>query len=897
MKDGIMFSLNKQRRWELPEVLEDIIMKEEQDGDHGVQMVTRHRLMKKANCVSVLATEGIFSNGVVDKDIKSRTKNGSSGYFQLNNILENAPSLTRREIRRRNSRRQPVIEEEIDTPDALSRQKPQIRYEFSFPVPNSSYLAHDAKKVDMPTRTPFLWTGYQDKKGSNRRRNGLKDDIKESVHIMQDEEAYSESECDEQTMEDLASDEDRGRPQNEHDIALNDLLLHANNVKSILHGKRRNSQETCGQSEKSKDRKLVFVDQEETSHVTTTETINEDAIAQQTETISYVESIPVKVILSNGETDPVLLTERFADKITEGSCYPRRFVLDISNRLNKLDGLKTYRQDTTRAQAYLVFVQNSTDAMNTMKESVFEIHLNAHFNDAYLKYSKLETIFDYMETHIEEVIERTLFYIQTLPMGAIWLDDVVLDYKSKNSQKAIVKNLLHSHSQCYAPTDQYVLKFMNTNEQATHVDGKETDFEVVSYFDALVADNSNDVTSPSGRFCAICFEELGGFVELGFDKPGMALGSCGHWFCDSCWRNHMYTQIQNGAMKLECPEFECKTQVDYATMISFVNIKCVIQLARRVHDNFVQTMPQTKWCPNKTCGRVIHLEDANSEFASCACGTKFCVRCQSSPHWPAPCEIFSQYAVKIRNSGDSSMLPPEAQTDMAVNVASCPHCQRLVQKNGGCPYMYCVCRRAFCWGCKKPWEGKTHGTECYKSGARDLHGTKTIRLEVDDLRNRNRVGWYKNALYHRSNQHSARMSRIKTVVRAMTKDVGTTLNKTAKKGRPINLEGYDLPVSLSTSFDVGKQFLMDTVEMYSEINHVVENTSVLLGTSGLDTNFRRKLNNLSARLSTLADIIFTALTVGATGEREVRDMLERLASVRRHARNAILVLLRTARNA
>ena len=890
MPDGVVFSLNKQGRWGLPEVLKEIIMADELDGeDYGVQMVMRDTLMRNANCFSVLASDGVYANGVVDKSVKEKVFNR---YFQLNNILSGEPpfNLTKRYIRHWNARGRPDEDGQNEVNDGR-RPKPQVRYEFHYPASSSSFMTHDAKTIGSQIWSPFKWTGFQDKFGSSPRRRRLRNDIMESVHDMLDDHGDYQSEYDETDINDVENNVTVDSPK-EYLVSFSELLVHKNNLKRIARHQKCNnfnSQTYVDEGQvKSTHQRIVHVSQEKAKVNGNATLLDIHVPSEETEpsqffNTAHVDCNPVKVVLNKEETEPELLSQRFGDKIIEGSCCPRSFAIDISRRKCRLDALNAFCRSKTSPAAFIVFVQNINDSRTTPKDSVFEIHLNANFNELTIKSIRIETLFDYVKTHIEVVIERTVLFLHTLPFGAINADEFLSKRKMPTCHRSsLLETLLKCQSLCIFPTDQYIICFL----EKTVIKNARLARERLSKVNA-VTDNVADVTSQAmtSKICAICVD------DPEHDVPGVALTSCDHWFCKDCWRNHLYTQIRNGVVEVKCPQFKCSTIVDPGTLISLVNIKQVIQLARRLLDNFIQANPETMWCPNNACRRLILLQNVNSGFTTCDCGINFCVKCLRPPHWPVACDNYSQYITKMRTLGDTSLLPPEASPHLAVNVANCPECERLVQKNGGCPLVVCLCREAFCWGCKKPWEGKTHGKECYKSGTIDIHGTKSVHLKVDELRHRNRVGWYKKALCHRIHQHQARIALLKAAVRFLAKGVCRTISKAARTGKPIILEGYDFYPG--TEYKAGMTFLNDTVDMYSELNHVAENTWAMLGTSALDSNVRRKVCNLSTRLSVLADEIFKALTMRATGQQEVQEMLSRLASVRKHGRIALRCLIRT----
>ncbi len=50
--------------------------------------------------------------------------------------------------------------------------------------------------------------------------------------------------------------------------------------------------------------------------------------------------------------------------------------------------------------------------------------------------------------------------------------------------------------------------------------------------------------------------------------------------------------------------------------------------------------------------------------------------------------------------------------DYVARVKRCPHCGHPMEKNAGCNYMFCICQRAFCWMCLRPWGNHTSHYNC-----------------------------------------------------------------------------------------------------------------------------------------------------------------------------------------
>ncbi|CAG2257204.1 ARIH1 [Mytilus edulis] len=168
----------------------------------------------------------------------------------------------------------------------------------------------------------------------------------------------------------------------------------------------------------------------------------------------------------------------------------------------------------------------------------------------------------------------------------------------------------------------------------------------------------------SSEYCGICFD----FIAEG-GKPGTALSSCGHWFCDECWIDHSRSRMNMGSVNITCPEHGCKETVADAVLLTFINVFEVLSLKRRHHDLKLQAS-DAKWCPNPNCCRVITVTNPEkAKDVACICGTHICFQCLQPPHWPVPCDKARAYWKKLKLNGDDIAI---SATFVDVRGKSCP---------------------------------------------------------------------------------------------------------------------------------------------------------------------------------------------------------------------------------
>lgn len=874
IRDGVEYSLNKQGRWDLPDVLENIILSQDKPQDFDIQMIERHRLSRMANCVRVCSTGGVFHGGGLSEDRKFKIKT-SAGYFQSNSVLNAKSERSARARRNRRRRRGDAQNNPVENNEEQPKEANKLRYEVHVPGPVTNYLTHKSKTIGIDTYDLFRWNGYQDKNKRKTRRNKLNSDIKELLSCMDDPLDDSEEESSVQDSDDTTEG------QVTIDVMLHEILQHTNSAKKLTDSKRRRpsggSISSVNSEENPAKTHIVYVE-------------NPEKPMSETETVFIPVKLhrtvlePVHVIMKEDAVLPQTLSERFGKKYIECECFPRKFIINISDDVSKIKMISVEATSALRTEACIVFTHDTENEINTATEYVYRVFLNANFGDS-LNSIKIETIFDYMETNLEELIDRTLFFIETLPSDSVVCDS--LQQTGKKNKGTAVEECAKWSSSSYRPSNSYLLEHFIATAPETH-EAISMGYDFVSAFDAFTNDPSENVASQKDKFCCICF------LPLDVHHPGTALISCSHWFCDSCWQEYLETKTSSGARDFLCPEFDCDKTVDPGTVLSLVNMRYIIRHARRCHDTEVEQRTTTRWCPNEKCDRVLERSCDDVKTSRCVCGVEVCFDCLGTPHWPASCDSSKSYYKKLRQSGDIGIEPLDTKT-LVVNGKPCPQCHRFLTKNGGCPSMICLCGANFCWGCGQLWASRTHGTDCYKHGYKDNHNTTERKFPPHNpLERKNLQSWYRMALKHRVNRHPRRLSSMRASVKALSKRLRIYIIQCENSGVAISLDFDNELVSYKSEADKASAFLTNTVELYAEINHVVENTAVLINSDELPVKSRTVLQHISRRLSSFADIIYKLLVHNGTFGNEF--IIQKLKDARFHCRRTLQSLIRCVKS-
>ncbi|KAL2471794.1 putative E3 ubiquitin-protein ligase ARI1 [Abeliophyllum distichum] len=223
--------------------------------------------------------------------------------------------------------------------------------------------------------------------------------------------------------------------------------------------------------------------------------------------------------------------------------------------------------------------------------------------------------------------------------------------------------------------------------------------------------------------CQICFEE--------FPANETTAVNCGHCFCNDCWAEYFTVKINEGqSRRITCMAHKCNAICDeekIRNLVSARDPRLAEKFDRFLLESYIEDNKRVKWCPSVPhCGNAIRIEKDKYCEVECACGLQFCFTCSSEVHSPCSCLMWELWR---RKSHDES-----ATVDwIMANTKYCPKCHKLVEKNGGCNLVRCICGQPFCWLCG----GATGHEHNYESIAnhecgryKEEHGAKDARKKV-----------------------------------------------------------------------------------------------------------------------------------------------------------------------
>ncbi|CAF2385589.1 unnamed protein product [Rotaria sp. Silwood2] len=203
----------------------------------------------------------------------------------------------------------------------------------------------------------------------------------------------------------------------------------------------------------------------------------------------------------------------------------------------------------------------------------------------------------------------------------------------------------------------------------------------------------NYVSSP----CPICLE-----------PAVLQVSPCCYFLCcNSCWRAHISSTINDGRIKIPCVANECNK---YLTRESIVNF---VRYDPPLHERYLKLYLTFNQNPRaKTCPRCCHLysldtiksiplektkkwkKDNNKKIpkqVQCSeCSLVWCFHCSAPWHENMTCKQFIK--------GDKLLLKwINQKNEEQWNARKCPKCSSLIQR---CPHMTCQsCSCEFCYLC------------------------------------------------------------------------------------------------------------------------------------------------------------------------------------------------------
>ncbi|CAL5383632.1 unnamed protein product [Camellia sinensis] len=257
--------------------------------------------------------------------------------------------------------------------------------------------------------------------------------------------------------------------------------------------------------------------------------------------------------------------------------------------------------------------------------------------------------------------------------------------------------------------------------------------------------------SSSELMCDVCMDELPVNETTTMD--------CGHFFCNDCWTEHFIVKINEGQSKrITCMAHKCNAICDEGKIRNLVCARhpdLAEKFDRFLLESYIDDNSRVKWCPSVPhCGNAIRVEHDKYCEVECACGMQFCFSCSSEAHSPCSCLMWELWICKCQNES-------ETVNWITVHTKPCPYCHKLVEKNGGCNLVTCICGQYFCWLCARP-TGASHTWD-------SIAGHSCGRYTEDQEENVDRPKKYLWRYLHYHNRYKAHTDSLKAEVQLKEK--------------------------------------------------------------------------------------------------------------------------------
>lgn len=137
---------------------------------------------------------------------------------------------------------------------------------------------------------------------------------------------------------------------------------------------------------------------------------------------------------------------------------------------------------------------------------------------------------------------------------------------------------------------------------------------------------------------------------------------------------------------------QCNAVCDEEKVRTIVGAKdpnLAVKFDRFLLESYIEDNEKVKWCPSVPhCGNAIRTDGGVLCEVECLCGLQFCFNCSSEAHSPCSCVIWKLWTQKCKDES-------ETVNWIKVYTKTCPKCYKIVEKNGGCNHMTCVCGQHF----------------------------------------------------------------------------------------------------------------------------------------------------------------------------------------------------------
>ncbi|CAG5128661.1 unnamed protein product [Candidula unifasciata] len=609
----VLLSLNKKARWTLPAKVSHMITTGHfNEGKTLVSFLERHKLKKKANCVSFVCNQ--------DRVRNVAPKKKSYFSFNLDNI-DNEQSIRqwkRQKAETMKKIKPPIIKIEKSKSNKLvktvevftvagaakygvSNSNPEYRVEVFRPCPQSCSLVYNPKytnilveSVDDGEKEVKSNTNVSKNKRRYRKRFSANDckRYQEEMDLEQYwAEDYEDSDFDPVSDADSEVSYQEGNGSSSKHISQTDdntenydsqePLQLSENLLACLISQAEKAKALCGKepvlqrhtdsrrccrnssSDKMDKSHIVYINdappkltctQKQKQPKPKRKKVKEPE--EKPKSSPFVNLHYGRVIVKSADTTPEILRAKYGYCYAEAGSEPRRFTVNVTDDVYNLLCKHRYTEQNAMYTSYLVFVH---DGVYDEGLDTFKVALNSNICNYTESVAKS---IPFQETSIENIMNHVVC--------------ALLDMKAENC-------LSTDHPPAQETTMKPALKFVN-DLMRVNIETIRTFDEIcrLSQTDALqetlISANFIDMIRnlDTDVFCDICYENVNPSQDR--SVSGTRLSKCGHIFCDDCWRSHFRAKINSGAQKMVCPGYDCDEIVGPVTLLSLLHVSEVTKL-------------------------------------------------------------------------------------------------------------------------------------------------------------------------------------------------------------------------------------------------------------------------------------------------------------------------------
>lgn len=851
----LLFSLNKQNRWLLPDLIkakidtDEYLLREGFDTfrnktfEGRIELVERHKICKNNNCIAICLSAVGDDDGKLK--VRGYVKDKERGYCDADNVTRSYPTFSRRTKRHLFLGEAPVTfegskEQQLTKESQSADDVTRVRLEVFYPSELTSVLSLKAKAFGHETRRhfecnnyirkPWIQIGYSFRKGRARREN-------ETIrcHTTNDRKRRIKGHSDCESVE-----------SSPRKVLLYDYILKAFQQKNINLSQVEQKIEVKHSLQESVTEPFELEEDEPTNQILIPpiwplHDVPYKEVPDHESDVEAPEHSSLTILLPTEEVTPETLTETFTHEYLECNSSPRRFVLNISKLVSDLDGigsaLKLVRSQKVTF-CWLVFVHVLKHPQNTSSQQTYKVLLKVNTMEGPSEV-KPDNIEENSLVHINSIIAKTLQYLR---------ENIIDNLYYEQSQRKVRQVVPQKHRSLLEEVKQWA-SVSYVTDRVSYV--KE---QLVNAQKNMVKPAASTFESSGTRpvLCHICYR---------YATEYLSVPPCFHSFCISCWKMYVDESIRTAIWPLTCPQYLCDSMLDLGTVISFGNIKDLLSLLTRSHYKSIDSNPFTVWCTNEDCGRIIVVNEVDSVIAQCSCGESRCTSCLGNAHWPISCQCNLSYLTKLINTYDKDMVPHEFT--LKYDCKYCKACFKILKRYDKCCIEFCPCESTLCHRCsilfhayKNPLYQETviQGISEYRNDS---------ALEINETeRDGVRSDWYKLAIKHRLQRHPFRIAKLHASAKLMATRLAHYMLKEERKCHFIYLD-YDTSEHYFTESDKVGKYLEHTIEMYRSVSSYVECIAVYMESLHVKSDQTDMLHRQAMTLSTCARTIFDLCKDGA----------------------------------